>query len=393
MSEESLKLDEVREKLGEMSVLYVEDEAELRSKLEGILAHLFKEVRLACNGAEGLDAYRKEPVDMVVTDIIMPEMDGLELARKIREIDPRQTVLFLSATTDTFHFSEIVKLGSDGFILKPLSRDQLFSCLVRAADQLTARRESEAYRKELEGRVQEAVEENMRKTRMLEHQSRLAQMGEMLGVVAHQWKQPINVIGLTMDDLLEEHRFGGLTEEYMEGAAAQIHEQLGQMTGIIEDFRRFYNPDGPVERFRLSTAAEETLRLMGSQFRHLEIEVDIRIHTDVEWTGRENEIRQVLLNFITNAKENFLERKVEAPKIRIAVEEREGMGRIAVADNGGGVPPEAAARLFEPYFTTKAKGSGIGLYISRLIAEKYRGRVGWENLEEGASFYLELPLA
>jgi C4-dicarboxylate-specific signal transduction histidine kinase len=204
---------------------------------------------------------------------------------------------------------------------------------------------------------------------LLVHQSKLASMGEMIGNIAHQWRQPLTHLGYTMMNLKEAQKHGELNEVYLDKKVADATTQIDYMSQTIDDFKDFYAPHKEKENFSLEQATEETLELMKNTFNHSDIEVELAVHADTQVHNYKNEYKQVLLNLLSNAKEALVESVTADPKVTISIEGNQ----ISIDDNAGGIKKEILPRIFEPYFTTKANSTGIGLYMSKMIVEKNMG--------------------
>ena len=258
----------------------------------------------------------------------------------------------------------------------------------------------EARRKEAERELQKAIVERLQamealheKDQLLLQQSRQAAMGEMINNIAHQWRQPLNIIALTIQDLMGTYELGECSSEYIDEIVKQIMNQVLHMSQTINDFRKFLQPDQEIKQFNLREAVKKTLMLVGDSFISQNIEIYTEVQEDLIVTGYENEFCQVLLNILNNAWDIITERHIVSPRIEIKLF-REGYSNVTtISDNAGGIPAEIIGRIFDPYFTTKDadKGTGIGLYMSKTIIEKrMNGKISVRNTDLGAEFRIEL---
>jgi len=222
---------------------------------------------------------------------------------------------------------------------------------------------------------------------LLVHQSKLASMGEMIGNIAHQWRQPLTHLGYTMMNLKEAQKHGDLTQEYLDNKVDDANTQIEFMSQTIDDFKEFYAPHKEKEDFSLATATQETLEIMRNTLKHSDIEVKLIIKEDTTLHNYKNEYKQVLLNLLTNAKDVLIERVTKSPTITIIINK----DCITVEDNAGGIQKDILKRIYEPYFTTKEGNSGIGLYMSKMIVERnMNGILSTNNTPQGAQFILSL---
>ena len=239
-----------------------------------------------------------------------------------------------------------------------------------------------------------ALEELADKERMLLQQGRLAALGEMISNIAHQWRQPLNELGLIVQELPMMYDQGNFTREYLRASVARFMKVLSHTSKTIDDFRNFFKPDKERTPFRVKDEVDKTLTLIEESFRHLQITVTVKMASDPIVIGHPNEFSQVLLNILFNARDAFLERKVAEREVEIEVSNEDKNAVVTVSDNAGGIPEEIMTKIFDPYFTTRGpeKGTGIGLYMSKIIIEKnIPGRLSVRNSDRGAVFRIEVP--
>lgn len=230
---------------------------------------------------------------------------------------------------------------------------------------------------------------------ILTQQSRLAALGEMIGNIAHQWRQPINSLGLIVQDLKEAYRFGELNLSYVETISSKAMEQIHYMSNTIDDFRNFFNPDKDKKIFSLNKSIENTKNILKQGIRNNSIECEISIPKDIFIYGYKNEFSQVIFNLLSNARDAVMSSKPKTPKIKIQVKNKKNSAEISVSDNGGGIPPDILPSIFDPYFTTKSegKGTGIGLYMAKKIIENHMdGSLLVHNTKDGVCFTIVLPI-
>ncbi|MGE4295668.1 MAG: PAS domain S-box protein, partial [Campylobacterales bacterium] len=235
--------------------------------------------------------------------------------------------------------------------------------------------------------------------RLLIQQSKLAAMGEMVGNIAHQWRQPLNLLGVLLYNLRNDLRKSRLDLDAADGYYKQSRQLIEQMSKTIDDFRNFFKPSQKQTPFSVNEALRNGTELFTSslKYNHISIEFDFEVAGEVSAFGHRSEFSQAFVNLLSNAKDVLLEKEDNDRRIKIGLSgphsEYDGYYCVSVEDNGGGVEPSIFDRIFEPYFTTKepGRGTGIGLYMTRLIMEKMGGRITVENGREGAIFYLWIP--
>lgn len=258
----------------------------------------------------------------------------------------------------------------------------------------------ESRRKEVERALREetlqrlrTMEELREKERLLVLQSRQAALGEMIENIAHQWRQPINTLGLILQELPMTYAVGELSREYLDDTVDKAMGQIMHMSQTINDFRDFFKPDKEKLRFALRKVLAKTLSLIEGSFRRPNIAVEINVVDEPAITGYPNEYSQVLLNVLLNARDVFVERNIEHPKVSIHLRAENGRSVVTIADNAGGIPDDVGDRIFEPYVTTKGpdRGTGVGLYMSKTIIEKnMNGSLTVRNTGDGAEFRIEV---
>jgi signal transduction histidine kinase len=244
------------------------------------------------------------------------------------------------------------------------------------------------HKKELERRVKEAIEENTKHLEMLQQQSKLAQMGEMMGAIAHQWRQPLNALALNIQELPYIHEDGELDKKFLDGFVNKSMNILNFMSKTIDDFRNFFKKDKESKAFSVIDAINDTLSIQSAQLKSHHISVQIEGES-FEVLGYKNEFQQVILNLISNAKDALLESNTKEPQILVKLDSEQKL--ILIEDNAGGIPSDIIDRVFEPYFSTKeqGKGIGIGLYMSKIIIEhNMKGTLRVTNTKSGARFII-----
>ncbi|HHD79305.1 MAG TPA: HAMP domain-containing histidine kinase, partial [Epsilonproteobacteria bacterium] len=218
---------------------------------------------------------------------------------------------------------------------------------------------------------------------LLVHQSKLASMGEMIGNIAHQWRQPLTHLGYTLMNIGEAQKYGELNHVTLNKKIDEANIQLNFMSQTIDDFKDFYTPNKEKEEFSLADATQKTLELMQNSLKQNNIEIQVIVKEDGTIHNYKNKYKQVLLNLLSNAKDALIERNIPSPCIYITIDK----SSVTVEDNGGGIKEEVMQRIYEPYFTTKQNNSGIGLYMSKMIIEKNMGaRLVGKNSTKGIKF-------
>jgi two-component system, chemotaxis family, CheB/CheR fusion protein len=238
---------------------------------------------------------------------------------------------------------------------------------------------------------QRALEEKQAlQQQLLLQQSKMMALAEMISAVAHQWRQPLNALGIMIQDIKIAKRFNELTDDYLFNFDKSAMAQINMMSKTIDDFRNFFKPDTEKERFALIGATLDVVSLIRPQLEHYGIAIDVYSPLDIDEPGEAaifgypNEFKQLVLNLVSNAKDAIIERHLQEGKvfggainIEIGIKNEDGkrIAFVKIKDNGAGIKEEILPRIFEPYFTTKeqGKGTGVGLYMTKMIIEQNMG--------------------
>ena len=253
------------------------------------------------------------------------------------------------------------------------------------------------------GRIDEEARRRMKQERLLANQARLVAMGEMIGAIAHQWRQPLSTLAMIVQRMPAVGSNQGLTRQQLDEFKGNAMRQILYMSDTIEEFRGFYRKDKQVEPYSPYKCITDAVHLFEPQLTSCNILVEIRANDSVDQhvQGFPNEFKQVVLNLLGNARDAIVESRITMDKpeqgcidIDISIDETRTL-IIDIGDNGSGIPENIASRIFDPYFTTKEEqgGTGIGLYMSRMIMQESLG--GFLKLlkaDDGAVFRIKLPL-
>ena len=241
----------------------------------------------------------------------------------------------------------------------------------------------------LELRVLEEVERSREKDKLMLQQSRFVAMGEMIGNIAHQWRQPLNKLGIVLQQLQMEQEKGVLTDRMMAERVESGMELLLGLSRTIDDFRHFFRQEMAEAPFSLSGAVSKTVSFFEASCADHDIKVSIEGESERIYHGHVNQFCQALLNILNNAKDALVETGTAQPAIVVQLRDEELRSVLTVRDNAGGIEPAIIGKIFDPYFTTKAKGNrtGIGLFMAKtIIDQNMQGRIFARNLEGGAEF-------
>ncbi len=249
------------------------------------------------------------------------------------------------------------------------------------------------YQDELKKQVELEVAKRTQQYEIMCHQSRLAAMGEMIDSIAHQWRQPLNSLGIIVQGLRHLSRQESFNHGLLEEIETEIMEKISYMSQTIDDFSTFFRISKQKESFDVLESINDAIRLIEVQLKlnHIEIQIIVDKQSTLEVIGFPNEFRQVILNMIHNAMNAIMKTKPENRYIHIDLKPEKNTLLITIADNGGGIDEAHFEKIFDPYFTTRENGSGIGLYMSKVIIEHHmQGRLQVKNINDGAAFTIIL---
>jgi len=256
--------------------------------------------------------------------------------------------------------------------------------------------ELEVINEKLQSTIKKEVEKNRLKDEMMFHQSRFASMGEMIGNIAHQWRQPLMELSSLFINVEAQLKLNGKV------SSQEILESIGKsnditkyMSNTINDFQNFFSKDKEKLSFNVSEQLNTSINIISSGLKKNKINLDIILKKNPIVCGFKNEYSQVVINIVNNARDMLVERAIKNPRIKIFIEEDDDTAVLRISDNAGGIEEELISKIFEPFFTKeKVNGTGIGLFMSKLIIENNMGGTLMAiNNSEGAEFIIVVPKA
>jgi len=252
-------------------------------------------------------------------------------------------------------------------------------------------RQLEVFNQEMQALVSIEVKKNLEKQHMLELQTRHAQMGEMIAMITHQWKQPLSVIQ-TLGTLLKiKYATGKLTQTLFTEKIDNLLAQATHLNQTVNDFQKFFTPSKKKVNFDMKETMTSVLALIEMEYSLENIKIILTKEISVSVYGYENEYKQVILSILQNAKDALIVSTQENKQISIHIDKRDNSSLVTIEDNAGGIPEEILESIFMQYVTTKEGGSGLGLHIAKSVIENnMQGKIWVENTKEGAKFYIEL---
>ncbi len=378
-------------------VILIVDDNEINIEiLMNVLGNEF-DIIPTLNGETAIDITHYEKINLILLDIVMPNMDGFTVCKIIKE-NPQTSnipILFLTAKGETEDMQKGFDLGAVDYITKPFNSSEL---LIRVRNHL----ELSSYKLDLERKVEEEIAKRKEAQDFMLQQSKLAEMGEMINMIAHQWRQPLGAIGSAMIAIdftmqsaqynLEDKNEQDKLFSFIKNKHKRVNESIEFLSNTIDDFRNFYKKDRDKELINLTVPITKTLNIIQTSINNnIEISTNFQITDEVYMY--KNELMQVILNILKNSEENFMIKNITSPKINISTKKENDNYIISIDDNGGGINSDIINNIFDPYFSTKHEknGTGLGLYMSKMIIENHHnGKLIVKNTPYGVCFDIVL---
>ena len=335
-------------------------------------------------------------------NIYITNLTNYDLAMAITE--KRETEKVFSTLSTVLNFS-IVFVFLSSIILSTLVINnfrKLHFGLEDAVNEKT--KELQELNDYLEFKIKKEVSNSRKKDLIMFQQSKLASLGEMLGNIAHQWRQPLGSLMMIIQSFQTKMELGKLSFDFVEQKTKDAVLLAENMSNTLDDFQNFFNPNKDKILFSVRDCVEHSIELSKYILENEKIKLNLIITDDIKIYGFYNELSHVILNMISNSKDAVKTNDDDHKVIKIVIKEYKGNARINIYDNGGGIDEEILPQIFEPYYTTKYKsaGTGIGLYMSKQIIEKHMdGNIKCKNvynkidgyeLEFGALFIIDIPI-
>ena len=316
----------------------------------------------------------------------MPRMNGLDMVKTIKTTNPTIPVLFFSAYNNENYFLEAITIGVDGYLIKPINTQQFKQSLYKCIHNIQIQKEHKEYQEQLKDQL-------IQKDKLLLEQSKYATMGEMIDIIAHQWKQPLNSI--VMHASIIESSLNTTTQEVLHDEFRECYDnlniQIETLLTTLNEFRTFLRPNDITEYIDLNKIINSSLVLLKDELISHQITIKIKSETDLPIKVFPNDIKQLLINIITNAKEEMIRTNLDSRSrdIEIISYKENGKTILKIKNRGDGIEDSILEDIFKMNFTTKEKsgGTGIGLYLCSLICKKYNAEIRAYN-DNGATFQI-----
>jgi len=341
---------------------------------------------------EGKEILLNNKIDIIFLDLSLKDSDIRNSISSIKDLISFAPVVVLTSLDDKETIFETIKSGADDcFPKSELSATMLERAIRFNIDRYRDKQELKKLTETLNEKVKLQVTNIRKKDAMLIQQSKLAAVGEMIGAIAHQWRQPLNALSIRIGTLEEYYDLKQIDKKFITEFIKSNTYTIQFMSDTIENFRNFFKPNKDASDFSILKSIEDVISIQKEVLEHHGIKINLDIE-DFKIHGFQNEFKQVILNLLSNAKDALISNNNNDSIIDIKTETKLGIGLIIISDNGGGIDKNIIDRIYEPYFTTKEEGSGtgIGLYMSKMIIEKnMHGILDVKNIENGTRFTIQ----
>lgn len=248
--------------------------------------------------------------------------------------------------------------------------------------------------REVVGNLEKAHKEAQKRNKLMFQQSRLAQMGEMISMIAHQWRQPLNMISVSTASIEFDLMFDKFDKSKLLKTTSKIAAYSQHLSDTIDDFRNFFRPNKETQKTSFCEEVKVVLNIIGESIMSKNINIIREMNCRSSFNVYSSEFKHVIINIIKNAEDALIENDVKDPYIKIKTYKEDNKRILEISDNGGGIVKKNIEKIFDPYFSTKVnkRGTGLGLYMSKIIIEEHcDGEIQVSNDEYGAVFKIVFP--
>ena len=369
--------------MGKFNVLIVDDIEENIYSLRLLIEDNFDlNIFTATSANDAMNTLLNKRIDLILMDIQMPEVDGFEFTSYLKDLEIVKDIpiIFITGIYNNEEYkSKAYEIGGIEYITKPIDNNLLISKLKVYID--------------IYENLNKSKEDLIKTESLLVHNSKMASLGEMIGIISHQLKQPLNVLSLYCDCVEYSYKEGDVDDKYVEEFSINTKSQINYMNETINGFLDFYNPNKKKEIFNITEAIYFALDILKSKITMNNIKVNLELDETLEISGAKMEFAQVVINIVNNAIDAFIERDIIEKDVYIKLFEKNSKVVLFIEDNAGGIENKNLEKILEPYYTTKVNGTGIGLYMVKLIVKNnFNGELKVMNNQKGLKFIILFDL-
>lgn len=398
----------------DLDVLYLKDNRFYTEDKIDLMLDFFHCIDVVEDLYTGLEKYHKVYQEKgYYYDLILLETtgkDSYEFIKKVSNENQHQIFIVITEVDEVSNLASFINRGLIYLLLRPFDNQSLYNIIFKVSKYIANERLADEHLKVTEAfnihlqeynntlnlKLEEQAKDLQQSQVTIINQSKFAIMGEMIAMIAHQWKQPLNVISLNIANLEMMHITGKYSKKELSEIIENSNQTIEYMTKTIHDFTEFLKPTEIREKLRVGTIFYQLMTLIKSDIQQygIDFSINFKVDKDLIIELNSSKFTQVIINIIKNAIDEFKIKYIENPTITIDIESIENTYCISVQDNAGGVPLELLNTIFEPYVSTKGKnGTGLGMYMSKLLVESHlHGTLEVRNNNGGALFTLKLPI-
>ena len=337
---------------------------------------------------------------------IFPNINKKTLLRKVQTAIKIETPTYYTATTSNYLIpikinqikNSLFEYMQQDVSIIPLKEQTGFVALI-ITDQTNMANTNALLQanikkvKELNRELIQEKEKTEFQHKQLLSNSRSAAMGEMISMIAHQWRQPLSLINTIIASLKVKKELDQLNDEFLEKSIEKIEKTTSFLSTTIDDFRDYFKPNKVATKVNLPNLFEKSLFFLKNELKEMNIDYKVLIEEEIYIKTYKNELLQSILNILKNSLDAFKDKNIDNKKITVAVEQNTDTLLIEITDNAGGIEKRNLQRVFEPYFSTKSKnGTGLGLYMCKtIINEHLHGKISLQSDTNGTKVAIELP--
>lgn len=363
--------------LKSISVLYVEDDEFIANMISKRLKNKFANFFIAQNGEDGLKLFKEYTPEIVITDICMPKVNGLDMAKEIKKITKDVKIILLTAYSKEDYLMEAIDIGVDSYIKKPVETRKLLSEIEKFALIISQKKE---------------IEE---KKHLLINNAAIVAKSEILQDIAHHWRQPLNLLSILLQNYEWELDRGEATKEHAKEVISKALNTIHTLSNTINFFSTSFKASQK-DILNLKKLFLNIDELTKASLEDADIKVSFECESDLSIYGIANEFIQIIIAILNNSKEAFfINNKQDNKIINISATKIVDEIIISIKDNAGGIKDEVIDKIFDPYFSTKKErnGTGLGLYMVKTIIEKsFSGNINLISKDEKTEIKISIPL-
>jgi len=361
-------------------ILIVDDSAFSRNLLKKVFKRYNFQVETKSTGKEILKDIEEDKPNLILVDIEMPEISGLDVIKNIRKIDILIPIIAISGSHNSQNeVLNMIKNGANDFISKPFTIESAIIKIEQFIKVEEMNIDLSNKNKKLQNILKERENELKLQEEAMIRQSKQAIMGEMIDYIIHQWRQPLNVMKLEILKFEMEN-----DDEKTTNFTNNLSAKVTELNGIIGEFRSFFREDIK-ENINLEDELFKILKMIKDLLIVNNISINIE-GDDIEIEFNKNNLKHIMFVLINNSIDAFKEKEIKDRKINIKIEN----DKLIYEDNAGGIPSEIQNKIFEHNFTTKEDGTGIGLYMIKKMLNKDKLEIAYEPIENGSKFIIDL---